>query len=89
MPPLGEFQWSRTTAYGPATNAVMYVDIRGVVAKRVTARPSPSGSASPAGSFETTSQPCGAVTANENVALRSGWSKQANPRLASAGSNCV
>ena len=39
--------------------------------------------------LETTCQSKGAVTCSVNVALRSGWSKQANIRLASAGSNCV
>ena len=39
--------------------------------------------------LETTCQSNGAVTCTVNVALRSGWSKQANIRLASAGSNCV
>jgi hypothetical protein len=37
--------------------------------------------------FETTCQLAGAVTVIVIVALRSGWSKQANIRLASAVSN--
>ena len=37
--------------------------------------------------LETTCQPAGAVTVNRNVALRSGWSKQAYMRWASAVSN--
>ena len=39
--------------------------------------------------LEMTCQSNGAVTCSVKVALRSGWSKQANIRLASAGSNCV
>ena len=66
----------------------MYGDIRGVVPKAQRATPGATGSAAPAGSFETTSQCEGAVTAKEKVALRSGWSKTAYARLASAGSNC-
>src|ERR1700754_3679643 len=38
--------------------------------------------------LQTTCQCCGAVTETWNTALRSGWSKQANIRLASAVSNC-
>ncbi len=38
--------------------------------------------------FETTCQSAGAVTVTLNRALRSGWSKQAYSRLASAVSNC-
>jgi hypothetical protein len=38
--------------------------------------------------LEITFQCLGAVTCTVNVALRSGWSKQANMRLASAVSNC-
>ena len=37
--------------------------------------------------FEMTFQSAGVVTAMSYVALRSGWSKQANTRLASAVSN--
>ncbi len=37
--------------------------------------------------LDTTSQPAGAVTVNRNAALRSGWSKQANTRCASAVAN--
>ena len=40
-----------------------------------------------AGAFDTTSQPSGAVTANENVAFRSGWSKHGYTRWASKDSN--
>ena len=39
--------------------------------------------------LETTCQSNGATTCSVKVAFRSGWSKQANIRLASAGSNCV
>ena len=38
--------------------------------------------------LEMTSQCGGAVTVMSNVAFRSGWSKHANIRLASAVSNC-
>src|SRR6478609_5360450 len=38
--------------------------------------------------LEITCQWAGAVTLTSKVALRSGWSKQANMRLASAVSNC-
>ncbi|CFE42014.1 Uncharacterised protein [Mycobacterium tuberculosis] len=57
--------------------------IRGVVAKVCT--PFAAASGAP---LEITFQCAGAVTRTSNVALRSGWSKQANMRLASAVSNC-
>ncbi|SLI44660.1 Uncharacterised protein [Mycobacteroides abscessus subsp. abscessus] len=60
--------------------------IRGVVAKVCTAT-SPT-SVRPPAPLETTSQSSGAVAVMSKVALRSGWSKQANIRLASAVSNC-
>ncbi|PQM47738.1 hypothetical protein C1Y40_02052 [Mycobacterium talmoniae] len=56
--------------------------IFGVVAKVCT--PSSALTVAP---LETTCQCGGAVTVMSKVALRSGWSKQANIRLASAVSN--
>ncbi|BCO88464.1 hypothetical protein MINTM015_17210 [Mycobacterium paraintracellulare] len=56
--------------------------IRGVVAK--VCRPSVTDTVAP---LEITFQCRGAVTRTSKVALRSGWSKQANMRLASAVSN--
>ncbi|SHW11214.1 Uncharacterised protein [Mycobacteroides abscessus subsp. abscessus] len=57
--------------------------IFGVVAKVCT--PSATDSAAP---LEITCQWAGAVTVTSKAALRSGWSKHANIRLASAVSNC-
>jgi hypothetical protein len=74
----------------PPHSAVMYGDMRGVVSK--TQRETPAVATvvgGPAGSLDTTSQCDCVVTAKENVAFRSGWSKQAYARLASAASNWV
>ena len=49
--------------------------------------PPPSTGDSSARVLETTTQSSGAVTVSVYRALRSGWSKQANTRLASAVSN--
>ena len=48
----------------------------------------PHRSAETVALLEITSQCAGAVTVMSKAALRSGWSKQANIRLASAVSNC-
>ena len=66
-----------TSWYGPATTAVMYVDIGGVAANTQRATPSRTGSGAAGASLETTFQRSGAVTVRAKVALRSGWSKQA------------
>ena len=79
---------SVTLWYGPATSAVTYGESGGVVAKRTTWAPPMPSCRSTARPLETTSQPYGAVTVSVNGALRSGWSKQAYIRLASAVSNC-
>ena len=69
----------------------MYVDIRGVGSKSHRATPSRCRSSTGAGvgELDTTSQSAGATTVKVNVALRSGCSKQAYMRRASAISNWV
>src|SRR6478735_10540781 len=74
-------------AYGPAISATRYVLIRGVVAK-VRTLSLPDGSSCTAAPLEMTCQCAGAVTLTSKVAFKSGWSKHANIRLASAVSNC-
>jgi len=66
----------------------MYGEILGVAPNAHRASPSPAGRGSGVGELDTTCQPAGAVTARVNVPLRSGWSKQAYMRRASATSNC-
>ena len=61
--------------------------IRVVLAKVVSVKPLPAGSCASTGPPETTVQPVGATTEKENRALRSGCSKQAYIRRASADSN--
>lgn len=61
--------------------------IRGVVAN-VCTRCCAASFTDTAALLEITFQCRGAVTRTSKVALRSGWSKQANIRLASAVSNC-
>ncbi len=78
-----------TRWYGPATRAVMYVEMRGVGAKDQVAVPSPWSSASGVGELLTTFQCDGAVTVSPNSAFRSGCSKLAYTRRESADSNCV
>ena len=56
--------------------------------RRCAACASPSPCTCPVAPLEMTSQCGGAVTVTSNVAFRSGWSKHANIRLASAVSNC-
>src|SRR5207248_11672166 len=73
--------------YGPATSAVTYGDSRRVVPNRTTLPPAAAGSALTTRALEMTSQSAGAVTVRVNSAFRSGWSKQAYTRLASAVSN--
>ncbi len=77
---------SRTSWYGPAHIAVTYVLIRGARWK-CTVVAGPAGSVRSTGMFEMTRQWLGAVTCQVNSALRSGWSKQAYTRWASAVSN--
>ncbi len=60
--------------------------IRGVVRK--TCRPGSAATLCTVSELEITDQSAGAVTAMSNVAFRSGWSKHANIRFASAVSNC-
>jgi hypothetical protein len=67
----------------------MYGESGGVVANRTTCAPPTPSVTSSARPLETTSQCVGAVTVSPNLPLRSGWSKQAYIRLASAVSNCV
>jgi len=86
--PSDDVNDERTTAYGPATSAVMYVEMRPVGSK-VQVAVSPAVTGSGVGSLLTTCHAAGAVTVNWNVALRSGCSKQANTRRASGTSNCV
>ena len=65
----------------------MYGEIRGVASNvhRLVASSTTTGSGD--GEFDTTCHPDGAVTLSANSALRSGWSKQAYIRRASATSN--
>lgn len=72
--------------YGPATTAVMYVEIGRVGAKR---RVSPPSETPVTRSLPSTTQDSGAVTEKVNGAFRSGCSKSAKTRRASAGSYCV
>ena len=82
-----------TRWYGPASTVVMYVEIRSVGAN--SWRTAPGRSASGAGDaamrtpLEETCQPSGARTVNRKDALRSGCSKFAKTRRASAGSYWV
>ena len=68
---------------------MMYVDMRCVGVNVHRAVPAVTGSATGVGELETTSQSSGAVIVKAKVALRSGWSKQANMRRASITSNWV
>ncbi len=68
-------------------SATRYVDMISVVANRCTTPPVGAGDSS-ARVLVTTTQFSGAVTVSVYRALRSGWSKHANTRLASAVSNC-
>ncbi len=81
--------WSRTSWYGPATSAVMYVDITGVVRKRMVRTPIAASAAAATALLEIAFHSAGTVTVRVNVALRSGWSKQAYIRCASYVSNWV
>jgi hypothetical protein len=63
--------------------------MRGVGSKAHVAVPSPSSSGAGVGELLTTFQWAGVVTVSWNVALRSGCSKHAYARRASADSNCV
>ncbi len=67
----------------------MYVEIGGVAAKAQRARPSSSGVGSTSGELDSTVQVAGAITVRAKVAFRSGCSKQAYMRRASADSNWV
>ena len=67
----------------------MYDEMRSVGSNRHLALPSPAGSGSGDGWFDTTCHSAGAVTVNRNVALRSGCSNTVNTRRESATSNCV
>ena len=91
--PCGPSYASVTTWYGPATTAVMYVEIRSVGGNSQRASSSPFspwyGVGSGVGAFEMTTQRAGAETVKVNGALRSGCSKVANTRRASGTSNCV
>lgn len=60
--------------------------IRGVVRK--TCRPGSAATVFTVAALEITFQSAGALTEMSNLAFRSGWSKHANIRLASAVSNC-
>ena len=85
-------RWSareNVDSYGPATSAVMYVEMRGgrLEASRWRCRRRAS-SGSGVGELETTSHGSGAVTVNWNVALRSGCSNTAKTRRESGTSNC-
>ena len=83
MSPWSSEYTSSQRAYGPAMSATRYVLIRGVVTNVCT--PPSTLAVAP---LEMTCQCSGAVTVTSKVALRSGWSKHANIRLASAVSNC-
>ena len=79
---------SRTSWYGPAQSAVMYVLIFADGAKCTTLLPATSpGSSRSISALETTFQCAGTVARQVNTDLRSGWSKQAKTRCASAVSN--
>ena len=68
----------------------MYVEIGCVGTNRTVCPPPSAGTGSPSGApLLSTVQPSGAVTWKVNGALRSGCSKFANTRRASAGSYCV
>ena len=58
------------------------------VALKVCFLAAPSLATSNVAPLEITSQCAGAVTVTSKAALRSGWSKHANIRFASAVSNC-
>ena len=60
-----------------------------MVANVVRVKPSPASSWLSTAPPETTAQSDGATTETEKRAFRSGCSKQAYTRRASAGSNCV
>lgn len=87
MRPSEETRESVSTTYGPAMSAVMYEEMRGVGSKLQVATPSPAGTGSGVGWFETTCQAAGAVTVKRNAALRSGCSNTANMRRESGTSN--
>ena len=79
---------SRTSWYGPAQSAVMYVLIRADWREVDDLAPASSaGSSRSTGMLETTFQCAGTVACQVKTLLRSGWSKQANTRCASAVSN--
>jgi hypothetical protein len=69
---------SRTSWYGPAHSAVMYVLMRTDLAKCTTFAGSPSTDSSRSiVAFEIIRQCAGAVTCQTYSPFRSGWSKQA------------
>ncbi len=86
MVPCSSVYESVHTEYGPAIRATRYVLIRGVVRKMCL--PGMAATVCTVSALETTAHSTGAVTEMSKVAFRSGWSKHANMRLASAVSNC-
>jgi hypothetical protein len=87
-PPSSE-NVSCQAVYGPATTATRYVEMISLGAKmRVSAPPSAPVVVSTT-EFDTTCHSAGAVMISRWRALRSGWSKQAYMRFASAVSNWV
>jgi len=78
---------SRTTWNSPAHRAVMYVEMRAVGANSQRRTPSRAAAGSGVGELLMTVQAAGASTVSWNVALRSGCSKVAYIRRASADSN--
>src|SRR6185503_12654199 len=79
----------RSSWNGPALTTVTYVESRGVSGNVHTRPPSARSSTEAGAVLLVTVQDSGACTVNACGALRSGWSKQAQARRASSGSNDV
>jgi len=87
--PWGPAYSERTAWNGPAHSAARYVGSGGVSGNTHRASPGPTAVGSGVVQLETSSYPAGAITSHVNRALRSGCSKQANTRRASAAAHCV
>ena len=79
----------RSSWKGPAFTTTTYVDSRGVSGKLQRRPPSPASSTPDGALLLVTVHDSGASTVNACGAFRSGWSKQAQARRASSGSNDV
>ena len=73
----------------PVVRVRAFALMGGVSVNWVRRRPGPAASAVATGPFDTTVHASGAMTDRANLALRSGCSKQAYIRRASAASNWV